>query len=523
MNVGDCIRIHARNQPKKKAIREEGQSFTYRVLNQRVNKLANGLLSLNIKKGMIVAVVLPDCHEHLETLYALSKIGAISLPIDVRLETKELERTLDYFDASAVIFSPDKLKTFSDLEGRAGRIRERQICTREATAPVISYEQLIERSPEHEPPCHVDENDILLIGLSSGTTGPLKGAVLSHRNLIFRWMGQIVEFGFNRSDVFLNVAPMQYSAGRSFAMSHLFFGGTVFILGGRFDPVATLKAIEQEKITTCFMVPTMYHRLLQTTELDRSDTSSLRVLISSGAMLHPILLKEVFERLTPNLYNYFGSIEGAGVSILKPHDMLRKSDSVGQGVFNMEIQIVDKEGCEVSPGQIGEIMCRGPAIAQGYYNNPDATREYFPKGWCRMGDLGRLDDEGFLYLEGRQKDMIIRGGVNIYPAEIEETIQSHPFVDEVAVVGIPSEEYGEEIAAFIVPKTGKELPSEEIINLCGKNLAPYKKPKIIEFVPSLPKTSSGKVHKIKLKEKYQKEMRPHPPKRLHTQKGRKKR
>ncbi len=505
MNVGDRLRINAKNHPNKVAIREGEYTLPYRTLNQRINQLANGLISLKIGKGSIVAVVLPDCHEHLETLYALAKIGAVSLPIDIRLEIGELERTLNYFDASAAIFFPDKLKTFLELEGKIDRLEKRLICTGEATAPeFINYEQLIEGAPEDEPSCHVNENDTLLIGLSSGTTGALKGAVLLHRNLIFRWLGQIVEFGFKSSDVFLNVAPMQYSAGRSFAMSHLFFGGTVVILGGRFDPVATLKTIEQEKISTCFMVPTMYHRIIQIPEADYSDTSSLRVLISSGAMLHPSILKEVFERLTPNLYNYFGSIEGGGVSILKPQDMLRKNDSVGQGVFNTEIQIVDEDGCEVPPGQTGEILCRGPAIAQGYYNNPEATREYFPNGWCRMGDLGRLDEEGFLYLEGRKKDMIIRGGVNIYPAEIEEILQAHPFVDESAVIGAPSEEYGEEIAAFLVLKPGKAISREEIIHYCEKNLAPYKKPKIVEFVASLPKTSSGKVQKVKLKEKYQK-------------------
>jgi len=509
MNVGDCIRMNARNRPHKLAIREGEVRLTYRDLNQRVNKLANGLLSLGIEKGRVVAIVLPDCHEHLEALFAFAKIGVVSLPIDIRLEMGELERTLRYFDASGIIFFQDKLKTFLDLQDKLDKLEGRLICTGEEKAPqVISYERLIDRSSPEEPECMADEYDPLLIGLSSGTTGPLKGALLSHRNLIFRWLGQIVEFNFNSSDVFLNVAPIQYSAGRSFAMSHLFFGGTVIIQGGRFDPLVTLKTIEQEKISTSFMVPTMYHRILQLHELDHTDTTCLKVLISSGAMLQASILKEVFERFTPNLYNYFGSIEGGGVSILKPGDMLRKSGSVGQGVFNMEIRIVNEEGLEVPSGKTGEILCRGPAIAQEYYKNPEATREYFPDGWCRMGDMGRVDEEGFLYLEGRKKDMIIRGGVNIYPEEIEEILQSHPSIDESAVVGIASEEYGEEIAAFVVLKPGKVATAEEIIRHCETHLAPYKKPKIVEFPSSLPRTPSGKVLKVKLKEEYQRRKAP---------------
>ncbi len=509
MNVGNCIRMNATNRPRKVAIREGELVLTYQALNQRVNKLATGLRALGLEKRMVVAVVLPDCHEHLEALFALAKIGVISLPIDIRLETGELERTLRYFDASAVLFFPDKLRTFVEMQGRIDTLEKRLVCTGGEEAPrVISYEKLIDRSSSEEPECTVDEHDPLLIGLSSGTTGPLKGALLTHRNLMFRWLGQIVEFNFNSSDVFLNVAPMQYSAGRSFAMSHLFFGGTVIILGGRFDPLVTLKTIEQQRISTSLMVPTMYHRILQLPELNHTDTTSLRVLISSGAMLHPSLLKDVFKRFTPNLYNYFGSIEGGGVSILKPQDMLSKTGSVGQGVFNTEIRIVDEEGREVPPGTTGEIMCRGPAIAQGYFKNPDATQEYFPNGWCRMGDLGRRDEEGFLYLEGRKKDMIIRGGVNIYPAEIEETLQSHPSIDESAVAGIPSEEYGEEIAAFVVLKAGQEISQEEVIRYCESRLAPYKKPKVVEFVPSLPKTPSGKVLKLKLRDAYQKRAHP---------------
>jgi acyl-CoA synthetase (AMP-forming)/AMP-acid ligase II len=296
---------------------------------------------------------------------------------------------------------------------------------------------------------------------------------------------------------------MQYSAGRSFAMSHLFVGGTVIILGERFDPITTMKAIETEKATTCFMVPTMYHRILQVPNLDQFNIKSLRALVSSGARVPATTRKRILEKLTPNFYNYFGSIEAGGISMLKPEDMRLKGDSVGQGVFNMEIRIVDESGKEVPPQEIGKIMGRGPAVAQEYYKNIEATEEYFADGWCRMGDLGRVDNQGYLYLEGREKDMIIRGGVNIYPEEIEETLQTHPSIDESAVIGIPEEEFGEEIAVLVTLKPGEKTSEDEIIQFCEKNLAAYKRPTIVEFLSSLPKTSSGKIHKKILKEKYE--------------------
>jgi fatty-acyl-CoA synthase len=503
MNVADSVGIIARNRPVKLAIREGQLDINYARLNQRINGLVQGLLSLGIRKGSIVAIVLPSCHEHLEALFALARLGAVSLPIDKRMEKDEVERTLRYFDASAAIFSPDKTPTFLELLGKLRTLENSLICTGEQTAPgIINYEKLLESSTQEEYEFDVDENDVFLIGLSSGTTGLPKGSVLTHRNMIYRWLGQIVEFGINSSDVFLNVTPMQYSAGRSFAMSHIFVGGTVVILGERFDPEATLEAIEKEKITTCFMVPTMYYRVLQTAESRSCDTKSIRAIISSGAKMPVNVPELIIQKLSPRFYNYFGSIEGGGISILKPEDVFRKSDSVGQGIFNTEIRIMDEKGAQLPLGHVGMIMGRGPAVATGYYKNPEATKEYFPQGWCRMGDLGRMDDEGFLYIEGREKDMIIRGGVNIYPTEIEEILQSHPLVDEAAIIGIPDQEYGEAIAAIIVLRPDQHISGDEIIHFCEKNLALYKRPKMVIFTSVLPKTSSGKVIKKNLKDMY---------------------
>jgi fatty-acyl-CoA synthase len=503
MNVADCLRVNARNHPNKVAIHEGELSLTYQLLNQRVNQLAHGLMSFNIKKGTIVGIVLPSGHEHLETIYALGKIGAIALPIDDRWGSGEIERTVDHFDAWSAIFHGKKVETFSEVKKEVPKLEGPLICTGEtSTQGIINYERLISQSPDSEPECAADEHDTLLIALSSGTTGIPKGVVLTHRNMIFRFLTQIVELGFNPSDIYLNVTPMHHGGGRSFCMCHLFVGGRIIVLGGRFDPGATQEAIQNERITTCFMVPTMYHRVLQIPDVEHYDTSSLRALITSGSPIHESVRRKILEKLTPNFYDYYATVDGGGISLLKPQDILRKRDSVGQGVFNTEIRIVDEEGREVPPGAIGEVTYTGPGTAREYYKNPDATRECFVGGWFHPGDLAKMDGEGFLYIVGRKKDMIIRGGVNIYPPEIEEILHSHPSIFEAVVIGVPDEEYGEEIAAFVVLKPDREASKDQIVQFCKRNLAPYKRPKWVEFVTSLPKPSSGKVDKRQLRERY---------------------
>ncbi|MBW1712008.1 MAG: AMP-binding protein [Deltaproteobacteria bacterium] len=496
MNVADGLRLGAEKRPAKIALRQGEVSFTYAQLNERVNRLANGLLSLGVKIGTIVGVIPPSSYEHLECRFALGRIGAVALPLDNHWGSGEVRRSLDHFDAEAAIFNQEKTDIFQGIKDSLPKLKGPLIRTGDPPPEgIIDYQELVEGSSPDEPSVSAGGDDAFLIGLSSGTTGLPKGALISHGNMIARWQGQMEEMGFNEADIFLNVTPMHHGGGRSFSMCHLFTGASLYILGGRFDPRTTMEIIARERITTCFMVPTMYHRILQMEDLKTFDTGSLRVLITSGAPLHLSLLKRIVEEITPNLYNYYATVDGGGISLLKPGDILSRSESVGRALFNTEIKVVDDQGQEVPQGTTGEVIYRGPGTAQSYYKNAPATKECFREGWFAPGDLARRDEEGFLYIVGRKKDMIIRGGANIYPPEIEEVLSTHPAVDEAAVAGIPDEEYGEEIAAFLVLKPGRQVTPEEIVAFCKERLAPYKRPKVVKVLASLPKASSGKVVK----------------------------
>jgi acyl-CoA synthetase (AMP-forming)/AMP-acid ligase II len=292
------------------------------------------------------------------------------------------------------------------------------------------------------------------------------------------------DFGMGPGDTWLSITPLAQGGGRAFAMAHLQRGGTVLI-DPEFDPERVLATIERERVTTCFMVPTMFRRVLGDPMLARADSSSLRCVISTGAELPPETRLQIVDRFTPNLYQFYSSTESGGITVLPPWLQDAKGDSVGVGVFGKELRLADD----------GEVLSRGPAVMLEYFRNAEATAEAFDGDWFRTGDFGRLDEEGFLYIVGRKKEMIISGGLNVYPAEVERALYTHPAVQEAAVVGRPDQEWGEVVAAFVQLRPGGRATAEELIEHCRERLASYKKPRHVKFMAELPRTTSGKIAK----------------------------
>ena len=333
----------------------------------------------------------------------------------------------------------------------------------------------------------------LLVSLSSGTTGVPKGPRVTHRQFTHRFAVYWIDLGFSAQERFVSATPLYYGGGRGFALAMLTVGASVHMLPPPYDPAALLDYVARERGTAMFLVPTLLRRLLRASP-DGQGLPTLRRLVSSGSVLYPEERQAIRQRLTPQLFEFYSSTEGGGVSVLGPSEFERHPDSVGRTCFNVEVQIVDDQHTELPRGSVGRLRYRSPASARGYWRGDDT--EAFRDGWFYPGDLALMNDDGYLYLKGRIKDVIIRGGVKIYPVDIENILLATPGVLEAAVAGVPAGELGEEIVAFVAAAPG--VVAEDLAARCGAVLAPYKVPHEFVFRTSLPKNTLGKILKHEL-------------------------
>lgn len=513
MDLGELPRRNARRYPDGLCLAEDNKRYTFQVFNERVSRLANGLSWLGVEKRDRVAVLSSNCSEYVEIYFALAKIGAIIVPLNTRLNPKEY---IPYFD----ITSPRVLITGEQFRDAVAEIRpslhsvRHFVCAGEnPRGGGIPYEQLLFDAPFSEPSTDVTENDIAAIYFTSGTTGFPKGAMWTHRNILEQMVNLQIDLPFSKDDRGLIVLPMFHGPVTIPILHQLFYiGGSVVISPhGHFDPEAFLETIRQEKITCTFIVPTMLVQLVNCPGIERyrGALRQLRQIKYAASPASARVLERAIELFGPILTQGYGSTETVGgVSFLSKEDHAesegrdRKLTSCGKEYINVHIKIVDEDGKEVPPGTVGEILVESDKNFVGYWEMPEETDQVLKGGWLYTSDLGMFDEERYLYLVDRKKDMIISGGENIYPAEIEEVINRHPKVKESAVVGIPDPLWGESVKAFVVLKDGESATEDEIIDICRENLASYKKPKFVEFVDELPRNSMGKILKHLLREEY---------------------
>lgn len=466
----------ARRKPAHPAIIEDGNVLTHAELARKVRLLAAHLLRQGLKPGDVVAVALRDSADHIAANWAVARMGGIILPVDHRWAAAEKRNVIEGFGAVAALIEPGE----ADIDG---------IVVDEAfgAAAEAAGETGVPDFPE-------DEDAPVVLSLSSGTTGLPKGPALTHRQMQSRWITQFVTLGFTEHDRYLSATPLYFGGGRSFTMSATWCGATVVMFPPPYEPDTLIEAARVSEATTTLLVPTILRRLLGEPDTGAPLFPAMRLMLCTGAILHEDERIEVMRRLCPSFINYYGSTEGGGVSILSPEHGPEAAGSVGQAVFNTRVQVVDDEHRPVAAGKPGRIRYRGTGVASGFFRNPEADREAYHDGWFYPGDLGRIDEKGFLFLAGRGKEMIIRGGANIYPGEIEAVLLAHPGIEDAAVVGYPSPELGEEIAAFIVGAPD----DEDIVKHCRAELASYKVPRRIIRLDALPKSDLGKVQKADL-------------------------
>lgn len=479
MNLSYPLAIHARNRPTHPAIIHGERIILYRDLDGIVRRMASWLEFQGARQGGVVGIALKDTPEHLMTMYALAAIGAIVLPMDWRWTVEEQVRIAKRFRAGIVL-----LEDGAPWPGEAKAIR----CN-------AAWQKGIEQST---PLTTLVEGKNLpfLLSLSSGTTGLPKGPLIGQEQFSRRFWTHWIDLGLNAQSRFVSATPLYFGGGRTFALSQMFCGGTVILYPPPYQPAELVEEVRRREATAMFLVPTLLRRLLAMERPEELQMPSLKLLLSSGSPLHANERKEIRERITPHFFEMYATTEGGGVSLLTPEDQIRRGDSVGRAMFGVEVQVVDENDYLLPSGEVGRLRYRTPGSATEFYGDPEKTEEMFRAGWFYPGDFGLIDEEGYLFLKGRRKDIIIRGGVNIYPNEIEEVLLSHPAVAEAAVVGQLSREMGEEVAAFIIVKA--EVTKEELLAFCRNRLAPYKVPKTIRFVEDIPKNSLGKILKPEL-------------------------
>jgi acyl-CoA synthetase (AMP-forming)/AMP-acid ligase II len=406
-------------------------------------------------------------------------MGAIVLPMDCRWTVEEQVRIAERFKAGCVL-----LEAGAPWSGEAHAIRC-DATWQKGVAQSTPLTTLVE-----------GENLPFLLSLSSGTTGLPKGPLVGQEQFSRRFWTHWINLGLNAQSRFVSATPLYFGGGRTFAMSQMFCGGTVILFPPPYQPEELVEEVRRRKATALFLVPTLLRRLLAMEPTKELLMPSLKLLLSSGSPLHAKEREEIRERITPHFFEMYATTEGGGVSLLTPEDQIRRGDSVGRAMFGVEVQVVDETDSLLPAGEVGRLRYRAPGSATEFYGDPEKTAEMFREGWFYPGDFGLMDEEGYLFLKGRRKDIIIRGGANIYPNEIEEVLLSHPAVAEAAVVGQLSREMGEEVAAFVIAKA--EATKEELMAFCRTRLAPYKVPKTIRLVEDMPKNSLGKILKPEL-------------------------
>src|SRR5919198_1510416 len=493
--MGEGLRRNASKFPVKIAAKDRFRQTTYGELNGRVNQLANGLLSMGARKGDAVALSVGNRIEHLEILFATAKIGALAIPLDVKWKALELSSVVTALEPKFLILQEDCVQEFEKAKG----IKDLSFSKTISVSSDLTYSGLLEGKSSAEPGVQVSESDPFAVLLTSGTTGFPKGCLATHRTFVFHCINNAIEKGLGVHDTALLSSPIYFNAGRSFTLGIIYFGGAM-ILHERFDAEEVLKTIEREKVTYVGAVPVMCERMLQILESRKYDTKSLRCLAITGGRVHPSVLEGLRNHLTPNIYRTYASTDSGQMAISKPADMKLKPNAAGRPVWCVELRIVDDNDQPVTVNQVGEIICQSPLATHGYYKNPEATDASFRDGWFYTGDLGYFDEDGYLFVVGRKKDMVKSGGISVYPLEIESVLYSHPDILEAAVIGVPDTQWGEAVKAIVVLRSYSGLQREELIQFCKERLSSYKVPKSVEIVASLPHTEIGKVNKIKLKE-----------------------
>lgn len=495
--------------------------ISFREFNERTDRVAQMLLKVGVRKGDRVAIIDYDTIERVEVEFGVFKIGAILVPVNWRFIPEEFLYVLTDSEPIVLIVRNDFVERIESIRNDLGFVKK-FIVIGPQIEKWISYERTTESAPNDQPPSpNITEGDLAMLIYTAGSTGRPKGVMLTHRNFLAVCAEGHVTAQLVFGDITLLSAPLFHSGGHAVFIQNFYLGNTGILLQ-RFDAEFVLEVIGLEKVTNIRGIVTMWQKIMEVSGLENYDLTSVRTIGYGGSPINEPLLKRMLEVFPKNVRfgTVLGATETAGYAItaLSSRDYilegateeLNKKEkrllSVGVPCPNMLLKIGNEDGSEVPIGEEGELLLRGPNIMQGYWRNPKATEQVFIDGWFRLQDIGKMDENGYVFLLDRKHNMIISGGENIYPAEIERVLVKHPAILEAAVIGVPDERWGETVKAIVTLKKGATASESEIIGFCKERLASFKKPRSVDFVKAIPKTGPGKIDKKKLRDFYRRNM-----------------
>ena len=503
LGLPSLFRIHAANRPDAIAIIQGDRSISYGELDRRIDRLASALRREHgLRKGDAAILLMHNRPEFVEVQAALTRLGCSAVSASYRSTPDELAYLATHSGARALFVDPDLAQPVLAARSRLTGIPEGNLfAIGSESGTMTSYNAIVTRTGAIAGVDDASGEDAAVVVYTSGTTGKPKGAVRRFpKDAQLGFVQSIAELDLRHDDRHLAVCPLYHTTAFGFASFTFVLGGTV-VIESKFTPESALARIEEQRITTTAMVPTMLHRILELPASTRRkyDTRSLRCVFSGGAPLSGALARSFIEAYGHVLYNFYGATETGLNTLATPEELLRSPGTVGHVVPGNELRILDDEGHPVSPGTTGELFVRNSMLVS-YHRDDDSTRGSMREGFFSVGDLAHVDEHGLVHLDGRKRDMIISGGVNVYPAEVEEVLAQHPAVGECAVVGVEDREWGERVRAFVALKEGSHAEPPELVAYCKERLSGPKVPREVRILPELPKNPTGKILKRELRE-----------------------
>lgn len=516
MNTTDFLGIATAICPDRDAIVFAGKRWTYAETAERTNRLAHALMGLGLKKGDRIGILEVNCNQYVEAYFAAAKLGAIFVPLNFRAKADELEYMIGNAEAKILLVGARYMDMLDTLLPKLPTVTT-CIALEDKHKEMPSYEDLLTSSSPDEVTAESGDDDITMLMYTAGTTGRPKGVPLTHNGFVSYVLDNVEPASPEIEERNLLTVPLYHVAGMQAVLAAV-YGGRTLVMMKQFEVTEWMETVQKEKATRAMLVPTMLKRIIDDPQFSSYDLTSLKVITYGAAPMPVEVIKKAIEVMPwARFINAFGQTETAStIAALGPDDhvitgteeerekkLKRLTSSIGRPLPDVEVKIVGEDGDSLPPDTAGEILVKGPRVMTGYWGDEEKTAQTItPDGWLRTGDRGWLDQEGYIFLAGRGDDIIIRGGENISPEEVEDVLHAHPIIEEAAVIGVPDPEWGQEPRAIVVLKQGETSTPEEIIEFCRTRLAGFKRPRSVIFVDTLPRNQMGKVLKKELRERY---------------------